>query len=106
MQNKHKEVLLREGGSNGFAFDVRMGGEPSADRVERVLEALRAFAPASKSWSTIPKDLACALYVLSFHVSGEVEGAESRGREFGPAVVELFPQMYELIDEIFGVLDD
>ena len=101
-----EEVLLREGGPEGFAREVRGGDEPSVERIEQVIEALKQLATVSGEWDSIPRQLACALYVLSFHLSGEVAGAEAYGRKFSEQTTELLPQMYELIDEVFGVLDD
>lgn len=96
-------IILREAlAPEGMLKGLHAGEDPSAEALSALYEALRTVAAQTQTSTTISRQLACALHLLSFHAVGLIEARSGR---WSQAVDTMMPLLYEEIDKIFGVVD-
>ena len=71
-------VVVREGtADDGMVIEMRAGIDPGQQRVRRLCDALAILVDETASDSTLDRNLANALYGLSFHMSETLNHCQS-----------------------------
>lgn len=101
--DESKELIIAEGiGEDGIVVQMREGGFPTSDRMQRLLDALDTLFRHLKGSSTLDRNLAHALFALSFHVQGDIGGMIGRGWEIpGSFLDDEMVKMFLAIEGIF-----
>ena len=96
-------IILQEGtGDEGLVVGVRMGTIPNSERMARLLAALETVFHDLHGRQAIDRRLALALFALSFHIQGDVDGMLGRQQAIREEFVgDEMVRMFLLIESIF-----
>lgn len=102
LQDAEKLVIEEGTDESGLVVAVRMGDIPDSARMGRLLDALEAVFHGHRGKSTLERELANALFGLSFHIQGEIDGRLSRSVDTREAFIhDEMVRMFLLIESIF-----
>jgi len=98
-----RQLVLTEGsGPEGIVVSVRMGSIPATERMQPLLAALECVFHQLQGSTEIDRDLANALFGLSFHVQGDIDGRISRNIETRDGFLDNeMVRMFLLVESIF-----
>jgi len=97
-----RQLVVTEGvGEDGIVVAIRMGDIPSGSRMAPLLTGLEVIYQHLHGHHEIDRELANALFGLTFHVQGEIDGMISSGTEIPDTFIEdEMVRMFLLVESI------